>query len=564
MKLAARLGLLAVAVAAFAALSGGLPSAGAATGAAPWAGTDFPASFDLRATDAAIPVRDQGDFGTCWVMAATGSLESNILHLEGAPVDFSENNLANHQASRLDYEGMAPGEIAAAYYARWEGPVLESSDPYPRRDGSPDCLRAVRHVQEVLFLPERAPGTQDNAAVKWAVSTRGAVDAAIDMDLAPQYKFWNAETSAYYNGSRSELDHHVLCVGWDDAYPAEDFATRPPGDGAFLVKNSWGRDFGERGYFWVSYYDVSFGKAMAVFDGVEPVDEHDAIYQYDALGRSGWVDAAGRGAGAGGETAWFANRFTAAGTGVLDAVSFYTPVTGVSYEVRVAGSLAEVADAPAAATGTVAVPGYHTVKLQRPADVTAGRSFVVAVRVATPGWSSPVPVERPSGLIAPRARAGQSFVSADGAEWSDLTRLHGLANSNVCLKAFVDDPTGAGDSRRPTVTVAGGTFRPGARVSVRWRLFDPAFSSASAIVVLAVKDARGSTLVKRRIPAVAVGERGTWTLRADWPKGTYHVTARAYDVAGRRQAEASKATVLLKGRAVAGPAAAAGLRAFRR
>ena len=340
-------------------------------------------------------MRSQGEYGTCWIMAATGSLESTTLRLEGLPLDFSENNLANHMSSRLDFEGMAPSELAAAYYARWEGPVLESSDRYPRPGDSPEYLHAARHVQDVLFLPERAPGATDNAAVKWAVSTYGGVDAAIDFDTKADYRFWNGKTNSYYNGERADLDHHVLCVGWDDDYPAGNFATRPDGDGAFLIKNSWGTDFGLsdpglEGYFWLSYYDVSFGKALAVFSGVEPAANHDAIYQYDALGRSAWAAAGG------GESAWYANRFICAGSGDLTAVSFYAPVAGTPYDVRVAGSLAGVGGAPAAATGTVAVAGYRTVKLERPAQVKAGGAFVVAVHVATPGWSRPVPVERPS------------------------------------------------------------------------------------------------------------------------------------------------------------------------
>jgi C1A family cysteine protease len=575
MRLASRIALLAVALAALASVSAGLPGAGAAgggagvtgaatAGAPPWDGVSLPSAFDLRDSGRVTPVRSQDAYGTCWMMAATGSLESSVLRLEGIPLDFSENNLADHMASRLHFEGMAPSELAVAYYARWEGPVHEASDPYPRPGGSPDYLRAVRHVQEVLFLPERRPGVEDNAAVKWAVRTFGGVDAAIDMDAAPKYAFWNPETAAYYNGLRAELDHHVLCVGWDDSFPASRFVTRPPGDGAFLVKNSWGDGFGDAGYFWISYYDVSFGRALAVFDGVEPVDDHDAIYQHDALGRSAWADAAGRETGAGGETAWYASRFTCVGTGDLTAVSLYTPVAGASYQVRVAGSLAAAADAPLAAAGTLAVAGYHTVSLERAAEVTAGRPFVVAVRVTTPGWLFPVPVERPSELIAPRARAGQSFLSADGVAWTDLTSLDGYRNADVCLKAFVDDPTGRGDTGRPTVTVRGAIVRPGAQATVRWRLADPAFSSASAIVVLTVRDAGGRVLAKRRIPAVTVGEHGSWTLRTGWPRGSYTVAGRAFDVAGRRQAGESRATLVLRGRPVASAAGLTASRGLRR
>jgi len=541
--------VVAVALASLVALSGGLPSgaegAGAAAAVSPWdAAAPFPSSYDLRASGRVTPVRDQGQHGTCWIMAATGSLESATLTAEGGTPDFSENNLANHMASRLVYEGMAPSELAAAYYARWEGPVLESSDPYPNPGRSPDFLRAVRHVQEVLFLPQRTPGREDNAAVKWAVMTYGGVDAAIDFDIGGTDKFWDLDTSSYYNGKRSQLDHHVLCVGWDDAYPAANFATRPPGDGAFLIQNSWGRQFADKGYFWLSYYDVSFGKALAVFDGVESTADYDAIYQYDALGRSGWIGAGG------GESAWYASRFTCAGSGDVAAVSFYTPVPGTTYEVRVADSVQGLASAPAAASGTVSVGGYHTIRLQQPAAVTAGHLFVTAVRVTTPGWNRPVPVERPSALIAPRARAGQSYVSADGSSWSDLTSRDGLAQANVCLKAFVDS-AGAGDTAPPRVTVAGGVVRRGAMARVPWRLEDPAFSSASAIVLLTVRDVAGNVVARRRIPAVAVGERGNWGLRAAWPAGRYSVRGRAFDVAGMRQTLPSRATLVVRRSAAA-------------
>ena len=361
-------------------------------------------------------------------------------------------------SSRLDYEGMAPSELALAYYARWEGPVRESADPYPRPGESPPYLRAIRHLQEALFLPRR-DGPLDNDAVKWAVMTHGGVDAAVDFRVQSEFTSWNESTHAYYNATRSKPNHHILCVGWDDAFPASRFleGSRPPGDGAFLIKNSWGTDYADKGYLWVSYYDATFGDALAVFSGVEPASNFDAVYQYDALGRSAWIDAGA------GELAWFANRFTAAGSGQVAAVSFYTPVPGTAYEVRVAGRLQEVGAAPVAAAGTVAVAGYHTVRLERPAAVTAGQVFVVAVRVVAPGWGRPVPVEAPSDLIAPRARAGQSYVGSDGAGWFDLTRRTGLSRANVCLKAFVN-AAGAADTRAPRVADPrrrGAARRPG-------------------------------------------------------------------------------------------------------
>ncbi|NLE21938.1 MAG: hypothetical protein GX624_04050 [Actinobacteria bacterium] len=549
--------LLALAVAALVALSGD-PHSGGAAGAAPaasaagpapavaregvpWAAAEsYPAAYDLRDQGLLTGVRSQDNFSTCWILAATGALESSILRGEGLRLDFSENNLANHMASRLDYEGMAPSELAVAYYARWEGPVWESSDRYPRPGRSPAFLRAVRHVQDVLFLPARQ-GPLDNAAVKWAIMTYGGADAAVDFRVQDEYRSWNRSTNAYYNPSRKQPNHHVLIVGWDDTFSASKFldGRRPPGDGAFLIKNSWGTDWGDKGFAWVSYYDATIGDAPVVFSGVEKAGNYDAVYQYDALGRSRW-----RAAGAG-ERAWFANRFTAAGDGAVTAVSFYTPVTGTAYEVRVTGSVAQVAAAPAAAAGVIDVPGYRTVRLDRPVAIAAGKRFVVAVGVTTPGWDRPVPVEAPSALISPRSAAGQSFVSPDGERWTDLTTLQGMGRANVNLKAFVD-AAGAADSRAPRAEVRGGAVRRGAKARIRWRLVDPPFSSASAIVELRVRDAGGRLVAQRRIPAVAVGERGTWSFRVTWKAGRYSVRARAFDVSGRRS-QASRATVVVRG-----------------
>jgi C1A family cysteine protease len=538
-----RLLLATLVFAALVALSGGRPAAGAGQ-AAPWAAAaPYPASFDLRDYGRVTPVRYQDRHSTCWIMAATGSLESNAVRVEGAQLDFSENNLADHMASRLVYEGRAPSELAAAYYARWEGPVLEAADPYPRPGGSPAYLRAERHVQEVLFLPRRS-SPRDNDAVKWAVSTYGGVDAAVAFETSHKAGFWKASTASYC-GQGTELNHHVLCVGWDDAYPRSRFAAPPPGDGAFLIKNSWGADWGDAGYFWISYYDASFGKALAVFDGVEPVDDYDAVYQYDALGRSDWL-------GLGGQQAWFANRFRCAGSGAVSAVSFYTPVPGASYEVRVAASVVALAAAPVAASGVVPVGGYHTIRLKTPVAVADGRVFVAAVRLSTPGWMQPVALERPTRLIASRASAGQSYVSADGKTWGDLTTRPGLAQANACLKAFVD-AAGAGDTSAPHLDVSGGVVRPGATAEVRWRLADPAFSSASAIVALSLRDAQGRMVAQQRIPAVAVGERGVWRLPADWPRGTYEVRGRVWDVAGNRQPRATRANVIVRGSVAAAP-----------
>lgn len=488
----------------------------AVAAAAPWTGRDFPARYDLRKLGRVSHVGRQDHHGTCWIFAATGSLESSLL--PGTRLDLSENHMADFQGSRLRFEGRAPSTLSTAYLARWEGPVLERDDPYPHPGASREGLRAVRHVQEVLFLPPHSSPLA-NAPVKWAVMRYGAVDTTMAYEV-PAY---NEATSSYYSRD-TELDHHVCVVGWDDAYPAGRFLRRPPGPGAFLVKNSWGTSYGRGGYFWVSYYDRSFGTTFTVFNGVESRANHDAIYQHDTLG---WSRSIGFGSAMG----WFAARYTSGGDGSVTAVSFYTPGAGATYEVRVAPSLDDLAAAPVAGSGTLPVGGYHTVDLDTPVAVTTGADFVVAVRLTTPGSTTPIPVEHPSKLLAPRPAVHRSFISRDGVSWRDLRTRGGYGDSDVCLKAFVD-ASGAGDTAAPRVDLEPATAAPGKGARVGFTLSDPAFSSGSAVVKLTLRDHQGRALRVLRIPAVSVNEGDTWSFAAPRRRGVYTIVARAWDVAG--------------------------------
>ena len=90
--------------------------------------------------------------------------------------------------------------------------------------------------------------------------------------------------------------------------------------------------------------------------------------------------------------------------------------------------------------------GYHTVRLTRNVPLSGGERFSVAVRVTTPGFLNPVAVESREAGYTEKADAepGQSFISADGVSWTDLTTQSGHEKSNVCLKAFTSVSSSGG------------------------------------------------------------------------------------------------------------------------
>ncbi len=401
----------------------------------------LPAAFDLRTVpDKLPPVRDQGSCNDCWTFATYGSLESWLRPAETL-WDFAEMDM--NCSHGFDWPACSGGnrDMAAAYLARWDGPVSESCYPHGNVCASPrpSCTPQKR-LMEAIFLPDRA-GPLDNANIKEAVMTYGAVYTTM---------FWRDASyrgsphfTHYYTGGA--IGNHSVCiVGWDDDFDRTRFVSpNPPGNGAFIVRNSWGAAWGQDGYCYVSYYDSRIGIENGVFVRAEPVTDYPRIYQHDPYG---WIS----GVGYGGNTAWGANMFTAAATETVRFVGFYTPAVDCSYELYVYVNCA--AGAPRSgllartAVGTIAHIGYHTVALTPPVDVIAGQRFSVVLRLTSPGYNYPICLEGPvSGYCsAASANPGESFISPNGSYWVDLTSAY--PEDNVCLKALVgpDDPDGDG------------------------------------------------------------------------------------------------------------------------
>ncbi len=400
---------------------GSLVSAGVEIGSG-----SYPVTFDLRTLGRVSPVKNQGSCGSCWAFASYGSLESTLL--PGEPVDLSENNLKNTHGFDLAPCAGGNADMSAAYLARWSGPVDEAADPYNATGGqSPGGLLPREHVPEISYLPARA-SPLDNGNIKEALEDAGGVYTSIYWASSG----YNSTSRSYSYAGTSPSNHAVTIVGWDDAYDRNRFTPPAPANGAFIVKNSWGASWGSGGYFGVSYYDSRIGGDNAVFTA-EDTGNYDRIYQYDPLG---WT----RSIGLGSDTGWFGNVFTAASDEEISAVSFYTSQVNSSFRVSVyrdpsSGPLNPSGQA-SVATGIIAVPGYHTLVLSQQVSVLKGETFSAVVKLQTPGYRYPIPIEAPVTGYSSHATAGsgQSWVSSDGMSWRDLTTLS--PNSNACLKAF--------------------------------------------------------------------------------------------------------------------------------
>jgi PKD repeat protein len=384
------------------------------------------ATYDLRITGRLSPVKNQGSCGSCWAFATYGSLESELL--PDQLYDFSENNLKNTHG--FDYGACSGGnsQMATAYLARWSGAVAEADDPYVGSSTtSLTDLPVQAHAQEILDIPGRS-GSLDNDNIKAALQTTGALYTTIYWSDT----YYNTSSNAYYYSGTSGSNHAVTIVGWDDTYSKNNFNPAAPGDGAFIIKNSWGTSFGNNGYFYLSYYDSQVGNILTAFTG-ESSTNYNHIYQYDSLGRTSSM-------GYNSDTAWAANVFTATNSEAIAAVGLFTNQVNTTYQIYIYTNPDEgpVSGGSPVSTvqGIIGIPGYHTVTLPTPVSVNAGQKFSVVVRFQTPNYVWPIAIEKPLSGYSSQATAssGQSYVSSTGSTWTDLTSV--ISNANSCLKVY--------------------------------------------------------------------------------------------------------------------------------
>ncbi len=407
----------------------------------------YPSRYDLRDVNGVTAVKDQGSSGSCWAHSSIASLESYLLHNRSETWNFSENNVKNVLVSTdpdgydRPHDGGGFDLFPAAYLTRWSGPVLESDDSYDATSGvSPDNLPVAKHVQEIMILP----GFEGNDTLhKWMLTNYGAVSVALWYGNS---YFDSNNSSYYYNGTVRYANHAVALVGWDDNYSASNFTPKAPGNGAYIIKNSWSDSWGEDGYFYVSYYDTVMGNDEGInglntkpYGGnfmftAENVSDYDSIYQYDGLG---WTACTGYN----NTTSYGANIFTASFNETLKAVSFYTVDSNALYNISV---YLEPESGPINSSGpvsmqngSIAIAGYHTIDLDTNVSFNAGQKFSVVVKFTTPNYTYPIAIEMPIDYYSSNAHAeaGQSYMSLNGSQWDDISE----SDNNVCIKAFTKE-----------------------------------------------------------------------------------------------------------------------------
>ena len=388
---------------------------------------EIPTYYNLVDLGESSAIRDQADGGNCWAFATIAALESAIMKITHQEIDLSEENLKNLAALyspygwKMDTNEGGYDEMGYSYLLSWIGPILDSDDIYDGKSTLSPVLDSILHVQNILFL--KRENYTDNDMVKRALMNYGAVFTGINM--ATRY---SGNIGYYvYNSGITSCNHAVAIVGWNDDISIPN----APGKGAWIVKNSWGSGWGNRGYFYLSYYDSSTLQVGADDGGyvfiLNDTIKYDKNYQYDIAKTDYFLNDT--------EIVWYKNIFNATDNEYLAAVSTYFE-KNTDYELSI-----YVNDVLKAFKTGFSTPGYFTIDLGEFIPLNMGDIFEVVFKINVSGRSG-VPISEIVSLNKLYYHENNSFISYDGENWLDLWNLtwtypgHSYSSAVACIKAF--------------------------------------------------------------------------------------------------------------------------------
>ena len=202
---------------------------------------DLPTEFDPVKQWPECPslkeIRDQSTCGSCWAFSATGSLEGGNFVANGKLISLSEQQLVDCDTKSSGCNG---GLMDNAFqYVMKKGLCTEEDYPYHAKDEDckDDKCTAAIQIKGYEDVPE-----MDGEALKAAVS-KAPVSVAVEADSAVFQMYTGGVVDSTACGT--SLNHGVLAVGYTDEY--------------WIVKNSWGASWGDKGYIKIAYKATGAG-----------------------------------------------------------------------------------------------------------------------------------------------------------------------------------------------------------------------------------------------------------------------------------------------------------------
>ncbi|GAB4827068.1 hypothetical protein Ancab_033951 [Ancistrocladus abbreviatus] len=196
--------------------------------------TVVPATMDWRTKGVVTPIKDQGDCGCCWAFSAVAAMEGITKLKTGKLISLSEQELVDCDING-DGDGCEGGLMDSAFQfiIQNQGLATEAAYPYVGLDNTCNSKKSALHAAKISGY-EDVPANNEAALLK-AVANQ-PVSVAVD---GGNFNFQFYSSGVLSGECGTDLDHAVTAIG---------YGTTSNGVKYWLVKNSWGTSWGEKGY----------------------------------------------------------------------------------------------------------------------------------------------------------------------------------------------------------------------------------------------------------------------------------------------------------------------------
>lgn len=427
--------------------------------------------YDSRDYGYVMAPKDQMHTNSCWAYTANSLVSTSAIKEGLEPYNLSERHVeyavtkdgftdgVNNKGFNRPLGNGGNSYMSSSYYMRHDGPVSMSDMPFVDNEDkvSISMIQGKKTLLDIgkytnVYTATGSSCTSSQIAdIKQKILDYGSVGISIYYSSS-----YLSNGVYYYYPNGGGTNHAVTIVGWDDSISSSSFKYSPGVNGAWIVKNSWGTDWGDNGYFYVSYGDKIACSNIYTFSDVQ-LNTYTNVYNSSNVMANfiGYAD---------GNTFYSSAKFTkkSGSTEYLDKISFEVS-NGVNYRAYLTfnSNLSVTSDWIDLGTGLSTDQGIYSLKFN-PIAINSNYTIIVKYFKTTNlripyACKTTEPKDMNYNLNIP---GGVNYYSTDTVNWYDYKNDAATAYNGCASVIYAYTRTGSATAGTFNITGIKGSATP--------------------------------------------------------------------------------------------------------